>query len=207
MTYKEFIDNIITTRGRHGCGNEYYEKHHIVPKCLGGENKEENYIDLFAREHYEAHKLLALENPHESKLQYAWWMMCNCTHAKTNIRKYNSANDYQQARIAFAKAKSQSMQGIKMSEDSKNKIRKAKLGTTFSKEVRAKVSKHHADVSGINHPRHRPIICIETGKEYWGAMQAAKELNLDFSSIGKVCKGKLKTCGGFHWKYKENEDC
>ena len=39
MTYKEFIDNIIGTRGRHGCGEEYHEKHHIVPRCLGGEDK------------------------------------------------------------------------------------------------------------------------------------------------------------------------
>ena len=25
ITYKEFIDNIIESRGRHGCGEEYHE--------------------------------------------------------------------------------------------------------------------------------------------------------------------------------------
>ena len=25
--------------------------------------------------------------------------------------------------------------------------------------------------------------------------------NVDFSNIAKCCKGKLKTAGGYHWKY------
>jgi hypothetical protein len=32
MTYQEFIDNILNTRGRFSCGNEYHERHHIKPK-------------------------------------------------------------------------------------------------------------------------------------------------------------------------------
>lgn len=36
MTYDEFIDNILKTRGRFACGDKYYERHHIVPKCCGG---------------------------------------------------------------------------------------------------------------------------------------------------------------------------
>lgn len=37
MTYKEFIDNIINTRGQWNIPEgEYYEVHHIIPKCLGG---------------------------------------------------------------------------------------------------------------------------------------------------------------------------
>jgi hypothetical protein len=32
--------------------------------------------------------------------------------------------------------------------------------------------------------------------------EAGRKLNLDSSSITKVCKGKVKTCGGFVFKYK-----
>lgn len=32
-------------------------------------------------------------------------------------------------------------------------------------------------------------------------VEAAKTLKLDPSSITKVCKGKLKSCGGFSWRY------
>ena len=63
LTYKDFINNIIKVRGRFACGDEYHEKHHILPKCMGGTDEKDNLIDLFAREHFEAHRLLALENP------------------------------------------------------------------------------------------------------------------------------------------------
>ena len=38
MTYKEFIDNIIETRGQWNISKgEYFEVHHIIPRCLGGD--------------------------------------------------------------------------------------------------------------------------------------------------------------------------
>ena len=77
MTYEKFINNILITRGRHGCNESYYEKHHIIPKCLGGNDEENNLIDLFAREHFIAHKLLANEHPDNDKLIYAWWCISN----------------------------------------------------------------------------------------------------------------------------------
>ena len=67
-TYKDFIDGIIQTRGRFNCGDEYHERHHILPKCMGGTDCKDNLIDLYAREHFEAHRLLALENPDSDKL-------------------------------------------------------------------------------------------------------------------------------------------
>lgn len=75
MTYNEFIQNILNSRGRFACGEEYHERHHIVPKCIGGSNDDENLIDLYAREHYEAHKLLMLENPDNRKLHNAYFAM------------------------------------------------------------------------------------------------------------------------------------
>ena len=96
MTYKEFIDNILETRGRFGCGDEYCERHHIVPKCLGGGNEEENLIDLFAREHFEAHRLLALENPKERGLQYAWWRMCQCNRSSKKAMMLRQKNTKKQ---------------------------------------------------------------------------------------------------------------
>ena len=75
MTYKDFIQNILDSRGRFGCNEEYHERHHIVPKCLGGSNDKENLIDLYAREHFIAHQLLAKENPQELKLVQAYNIM------------------------------------------------------------------------------------------------------------------------------------
>ena len=68
ITYQDFIQNILNTRGRFGISKgEYKERHHIIPKCIGGTNDEDNLIDLYAREHFIAHKLLAIET-NNSKL-------------------------------------------------------------------------------------------------------------------------------------------
>ena len=75
MTYKEFIDNILEERGRFSCGEEYHERHHILPKCKGGIDNKENLIDLFAKEHFIAHKLLAEENPEDISLVRAYQCM------------------------------------------------------------------------------------------------------------------------------------
>ena len=31
--YQNYIMQILNTRGRFGCGKEYHERHHIVPRC------------------------------------------------------------------------------------------------------------------------------------------------------------------------------
>ena len=75
MTYNDFITSIIDTRGRFVSDNEYHERHHITPRCLNGTDDEDNLIDLYAREHFIAHKLLAEENHDNEKLQFAFWIM------------------------------------------------------------------------------------------------------------------------------------
>lgn len=73
MTYEAFIQNILDTRGRFGIPKgEYKERHHIIPKCMGGWDEEENIIDLYAKEHFIAHKLLAEENPGNYKVFRAY---------------------------------------------------------------------------------------------------------------------------------------
>ena len=49
----------------------------------------------------------------------------------------------------------------------------------------------------------KPIYCVELDKVFDSAADAARELGLDNSAIGKVCKGKKKTTGGYHFRYME----
>ena len=99
--YREFIDTILRTRGRFSCGDEYHERHHITPKCMSGANDENNLIDLFAREHFEAHRLLALDNPENEKLVYAWWNMCSFP-GSAKKREKVTPEEYEEARKAYA---------------------------------------------------------------------------------------------------------
>lgn len=55
----------------------------------------------------------------------------------------------------------------------------------------------------ISKARSKPIICIETGIEYYGINECARQMNLYHQHIVAVLKGKRKTCGGYTFKYKE----
>lgn len=57
MNYQKIYDNLIKKRVENP-PTEKYERHHIVPKSLGGSNKKENIVKLTYREHYIAHLLL-----------------------------------------------------------------------------------------------------------------------------------------------------
>lgn len=142
MNYNEFIQNILDTRGRFGCGSDYHERHHIIPKCLGGSNEEGNLVDLYAREHYEAHKLLAEENPRECSLQYAWWMM---SHSFNSYReKYIvTEEEYERARENFSNAMSNKI----VSDETRRKISIAGKGKKVSEDTRKKMSYAQKGVS------------------------------------------------------------
>ena len=145
LTYNEFIQNILDTRGRFGVPDgEYKERHHILPKCMGGNNDKENLIDLYPQEHYEAHRLLALENPHDSLLNYVWGMMTNrITKQFTNGDEIVSKEDYEETRRALAKYLSEVHKGQSFTEEHKRKISEALKGREFSEEHKNNISRNH----------------------------------------------------------------
>jgi hypothetical protein len=68
------------------------EKHHILPKSLGGTNDPSNLVSLTLREHFICHMLLVrMTNGKErTKMVYALWKMCHSTKEKLNAFKLNS---------------------------------------------------------------------------------------------------------------------
>jgi hypothetical protein len=61
MNYLKHYEKLISSKkliGRKKGGTEYFEKHHIIPKWLGGNNSKDNLVLLTAREHFVAHWLL-----------------------------------------------------------------------------------------------------------------------------------------------------
>ena len=49
----------------------------------------------------------------------------------------------------------------------------------------------------------KPVYCVELNRTFNGAAQAARELGLNHSNVTGCCKGRLKTAGGFHFRYAE----
>ena len=47
----------------------------------------------------------------------------------------------------------------------------------------------------------KKTMCIETGTIYGSLMEAGRKTGIDFSLIGRVCRGELSQTNGYHWKY------
>jgi 5-methylcytosine-specific restriction endonuclease McrA len=73
----------------------YSEKHHIIPKSLGGTNLAENLVNLTAREHFICHLLLTkmTSNKLRSKMVHAVWLMTN-RRSKTQDRYIPNSRIY-----------------------------------------------------------------------------------------------------------------
>lgn len=138
----------------------YTEAHHIIPRCLNGDDSEENLATLTAREHFIAHLLLCKIYPNHRGLRLALWMMTN---VKDKNQKRYSPNSrlYEMIRLEY----SESIRGVnshnygkKHSEETRVKIsQKAKerigeknsfYGKTHSAETREKIKK---SVTGLDH--------------------------------------------------------
>lgn len=185
MNYLRIHDAIIS-RARTRVLSGYKERHHVIPRCLGGTDDSDNIVELTAREHFIVHKLLCEIHPTENKLVYAYWMMSNKISSDKHERDYIvTSRDYDNARKLFSETSSKSQKGkrlssehkeklskaaktrktrepIKHSEETKQKLSKLWKGTTRSIEDRKKIS---AGQTGIkkrpykHKKKPKPVIC------------------------------------------------
>lgn len=96
----------------------------------------------------------------------------------------------------------------KPSKEVCQKISKAKLGLKFSAQHRLNLSKSHL---GKKPPvyaqirsrevRGKPILCIETSQVFPSIREAGKRLNINYSGILAVLKGRYSHSGGYTFKY------
>lgn len=212
------------SRGQYNCGG-YFEKHHIIPKCKGGTNNIENIIHLYPREHYEAHMLLALENPHDYKLNYAWFMMSNAKN------KYEvSTIEMEKNRISwleiFNSDENKEWRRKRNSEywsdpDNRKKIsikRKAYLDThpeakEYLSFINSGERSHMYGKTYGKHPCAKSIVCIETGEVFSCEKEAEAITGISRHNICAVLK-KKRNCAGvhpetnepLHWAYADEID-
>jgi len=62
-------------KGRYRELDGYVERHHIVPRCMGGTDDRDNLVSLTPEEHYVAHQLLVKMYPDNRQLIHAAIMM------------------------------------------------------------------------------------------------------------------------------------
>lgn len=104
MNYQKIYNKIINNRLENSL-DVYTEKHHIIPKSLGGNNKKSNLVRLTAREHYICHLLLTKiykDNESHNKMIYAFFMMCNME-SENQKRNFNiNSRLYEKRKIEFS---------------------------------------------------------------------------------------------------------
>lgn len=74
MDYKKIYYSLIEkAKNRRITG--YFERHHIIPRCMGGSDEKENLVKLTPEEHYLSHQLLVKMYPEHNGLVLAASMM------------------------------------------------------------------------------------------------------------------------------------
>ena len=168
----------------------YYEAHHIVPKCLGGEGRcnqwryHPNIILLTPKEHFICHLLLTEIYPDNPSIISSAWMMCNTTYSKTGQFKYKpSSKTYERMRLKKSDAVVSSETRIKQSqaqkgnkngsgnkgqkrgpckEETRIKIGKANRGRVHSEQSKINMSLAHI---GKKTGKRRTVNCPHCEKE------------------------------------------
>jgi hypothetical protein len=81
MNYSKIYDSLVAKAQSRPIPDCYTERHHVVPRCLGGSDEATNLVVLTAREHCFAHLLLA--RIHGGKLWHAANLMANVHNMKS----------------------------------------------------------------------------------------------------------------------------
>lgn len=87
MNYQKHY-SLLIERARNRILDAYTERHHIIPRCLGGRNKKENLVSLTPEEHFVAHQLLVKIYPDNHKLIKAAVMMSVGDGTRKNNKRY-----------------------------------------------------------------------------------------------------------------------
>lgn len=155
MNYQLHYDRLIA-RAKSRSLSGYVERHHIIPRCIGGGNSPDNIVKLTPEEHYVAHQLLIRIYPNQLRLAHAALMMASrCSGNKPYgwLRKANSLamkgnkrsagrvlSDDAKRRIGKVHIGNKWASGRVLSEESRKKISDALRGKAKSEEHRKKLS-------------------------------------------------------------------
>lgn len=131
----------------------YTEKHHIIPRCMGGDNKPNNLVLLTFREHIIAHRLLVRMYPEDDGLKCGLLLLVKTlknpgdfwkTRGDSYFEKFSisiNTRELEELRLASSRKTRKALLGSKWREDTKEEIIKRRVGRIIGKEGRSNISK------------------------------------------------------------------
>jgi hypothetical protein len=214
MDYQKIYNQIIE-KAKNRMLEGYKEKHHIIPKCLGGNNDKDNLVELTAREHFLCHMLLCEIYPNENKLKHALFLMAI---GKQKIKEKTyviGSRVYERLKIEY----SQMLTGKKQSQKTRDKKSKSMKGKIVSNKTKQKISETNSgreitwgdkisnSLKGRKMPWRTKIISQYTldGKwiKDWESLTIITQ-HPNYGFVGGCIRGVQKTAYGYIWKHKEN---
>lgn len=146
MNYQLHYDLLISraisaNRKRYSKSDEryvYYEKHHIIPKCVSNNNEKNNLILLTAREHFVAHQLLSKiykNTEYYYQLLCAIKMMCRSSNGQVRNNRM-----YKWIKESISEEQSRRQTGKKRSEETKRKMSENNYFNNGGKQLKGKDS-------------------------------------------------------------------
>lgn len=207
--YFRWYFSIIGSASARGMINGYHEKHHIVPKSLGGPNTKDNLVALTAREHFICHVLLTkfTEGEAKKKMLFACQGM---NRSRAYQDRYINARLYDVIKQECAKVQSERMSGKTLTAEHKEKIsiggrgRKdstetiqkradSRRGKLASEESRKKMSLRQKELAALISPEkmdermtNMRAALVESGKNKEPKSMEHKQ------KISESLKGKMK---------------
>jgi len=112
--YTKWYYGIITNAKTRDTVNGYVERHHIIPKSLGGTNFPDNLVVLTPREHFICHWLLIKMLPDKGNLPmiYALNVMQRRNRTQVRYTTKTTSRVYSRIREEFAIRHSENMKGV-----------------------------------------------------------------------------------------------
>jgi hypothetical protein len=164
--YSRLID-----RARSRVLDGYCELHHVLPRCMGGDDAPSNLVALTAQEHFIAHLLLMAMHPEIKGLATAAMLM---TRTSTNNKRYA----WLRRRHAAAMRGHKRGVGRPVSQETRAKHAKAQRGKKVSVETRKKLS-------AIRTGKKMPPRSAEHAAKIWKARRANPAHPIDTVPVGK----------------------
>lgn len=143
---------------------------------------------------------------------------CHSEEAKQKIREFRKGKHHsEEARQKMSEAKkgeNSPNYGRHFSEETRKKMSEAMKGKYVgennpnygkhpSEETRQKISEA---TKGEKHPRAKAVYCYEKNEIRLTVKKWSEELCLNKVCISLCCKGKLKSTGGYHFRYATEEE-
>lgn len=163
--------------------NIYTERHHIIPRSIGGLDEPDNLVKLTAKEHRLAHILLpkmTIQPGHTKSMWYALWMMLR-TKNKNQDRKISKGTMFELAKIEVAKNSSRLHKGKTVSKETREKLSKSCLGRTsafkgktHSDEAKQRLSEHRKGKT--NSPKTIAKI-LDSRKHYRHSVETKRKIS------------------------------